>query len=187
MKCFKSLGLLAVVALATLAVAGTASATITSPAGTAYSGTLKATSTSFSLDGSVKVSCSSAAYEGNVDKGATAIALSSVTFGGCGVDTWSVLAKGSLTIGSEGTVKSTGLELTTQMHRFVLGFPVTTHCIYKTNNTAMGTLTEGVSPPVHHIGSAPVPEVATDAACGNDAVWTGTFTVSTPSSAIVVD
>jgi hypothetical protein len=188
MKYMKMLGLLAVAAAALMAFVGTASATVTSPAGTAYAGNIVSSSSNTSLDGSVKVSCTSSTVEGDPSSaGATSGTISKLTFANCGNDTVKVNANGSLAISSSGTVTSTGAEVTVQLHRTVLGFPVTTHCIYKTNNTSVGTLTEGVSPAVLHIGSSPIPEVATDGACGNDAVWTGSYTVSTPSGAITVD
>lgn len=61
------------------------------------------------------------------------------------------------------------------------------HCIYATNNTIVGKLTEGVAPPVMHFASGPIPQEATSPLCSDDAEWTGTYTVSTPASAIVVD
>jgi hypothetical protein len=178
MKYMKMLGLLAVAAAALMAFVGTASATVTST-GAIYTGNIHAHSSNTSLDGSVKVSCTGSTVEGYVNNGSTTGSVSVLTFTGCGNDTVSVLQKGSLTIGSSGTATSTGAEVTVQLHRTVLGFPITTHCIYKTNNTDVGTLTEG-NTPILHIGSAPIPEVATDGACGNDAVWTGSYHVTQP-------
>jgi hypothetical protein len=180
MKYAKLLGLLAVASAALMAFAGAASALVTSPSGTAYNGEIHATSTNTALTGSVKISCSHSTVSGSVSKGSTTGNIKTLTFTGCGNDTVSVKSGGSLSITSAGTLFSTGAEVTVLTHQTVLGFPVTTHCIYKTNNTHVGTLKEGSSPSLN-IGSAPIPEVATDGACGNDAVWTGSYSVLTPS------
>lgn len=184
MKYVKMLGLLAVAAAALMAFVGTASATVTSPAGTKYTGNIHSTSINTSLDGSVKVSCLHSTVVGYVEDGKTTGNISTLHFSECGKDTVSVLANGSLTIASNGTVTSTGAIVTVQLHRSLLGFPVTTHCIYETNNTDVGTLVEGTEP-VLNIGSAPIPEVATDGACGNDAVWTGSYSVKSPHELVI--
>jgi len=182
-KHLKMLGLLAVAAAALMAFAGTASATITS-GGSAYTGEIAATSTNSELDGSVDIKCNHAMFAGSTTAGATAFALTTVTFTGCGSDTWSVLKNGSMKISSSGTISWDGFELTTQTHRTVFGFPVTTHCIYATNNTTIGTLTEGTAQ-IHLMGTN-LPQTPTDGGCGENAQWTGTYTITKPG-ALTVD
>jgi hypothetical protein len=183
MKYVKMLGLLAIAATALMAFAGTASATLTSPAGTKYGGKIIATSTNSELDGTVDITCSHSVVEGTPSAaGSTSGTINTLDFTGCSRSV-TVTANGSLTIASNGEVKSTGARVTVQTTIF--GFPV--HCIYKTENTKVGTLTEGVAPAKMHIGSAPIPQEATSGLCGDDAEWTGTYTVTTPASAIVVD
>jgi hypothetical protein len=186
MKYVKILGLLAVVAGAMMAFAGSASAIITNPPGTTYSGTLTATSEETTLHGGVTITCKHSHTHGTVSPGTTHEKIV-VTFGKCEPDTVDVKASGSLAIASDGTATSTGAEVTVVTHRTVLGFPVTAHCIYTTNNTKVGTLTENVEPAVLHIGSSPIPRVTTDSACGETSVWTGSYTVATPSGKIVID
>ncbi|HST68080.1 MAG TPA: hypothetical protein VLI94_00290 [Solirubrobacterales bacterium] len=183
MKYVKMLGLLAIAATALMAFAGTASATLTSPAGTKYGGEIIATSTNSQLDGTVDITCTHSEVKGKPSAaGSTSGTISSLTFTNCSRSV-TVTANGSLAIASDGTVRSTGARVTVQTT--ILGFPV--HCIYATNNTVVGKLTEGVAPAVMHIGSAPIPQEATSGLCGEDAEWTGTYTVKTPATAIVVD
>jgi hypothetical protein len=186
MKYVKMLGLLAVAAAAMMAFAGSASANITSPPGTQYEGTLTATAGVTTLHGGVTITCQESHAVGTVTKGETN-APATVSFNKCEPDTVEVKNSGSLAVESNGTVKSSGAEVTVVTHRTVLGFPVTAHCIYTTNNTSVGTLTENVEPAVLHIGSSPIPRVTTDSACGETSVWTGSYTVSTPAGKIVVD
>ena len=186
MKPIKILGLIATAAATLMALAGTASATITNPSGTPYTGNIQFSSSNLSFDGSVKIACQSSTTGFSIVNGSTT-GSSALSFSGCGADTMNVLENGSLAIASSGAVTSTGAVITMQLHRSVLGFPVTWHCLYITNMTNIGTLTEGVAPAVLHIGAAPIPEAATDGACGNDMVWTGSYTVASPSGAITVD
>jgi hypothetical protein len=183
MKYVKILGLLAVTATALMAFAGTASATITSPAGTKYGGEIIATSTNFEFDSTVDITCSHSEVKGKpTSAGATNITLTTLTFTGCSRST-TTTATGTLAIASDGTVRSTGARVT--MQTTIFGFPV--HCIYKTENTVVGKLTENVAPAKWHIGSAPIPQEETSSLCGEDAEWTGTFTVTKPATAIVID
>ena len=201
MKYLKMLGLLAVAAASLMAFAGTASATITNGGG-AYDGPLVSSSSNSELDGSVDVKCKSSVVEGSVEKGNTSGTISNLSFTECGGDTVTPIPitevisseptvhktyYGSLAVASNGTVTSSGAEVTVQLHRSIFGFPITTHCIYATNNTAVGTLTEGVNPAVIHLSGTNIPQKPTDSACGESAQWTGTYTVSTPTGAITVD
>lgn len=187
MKYVKMIGLLAVAAAALMAFAGPASAKLTSPSGTTYGGTIHATAGTTSLDGSIDVTCTSSTVTGTVSSGSTSGPVSSLSFSGCGKDTVTVLGSpshgnaGTLAI-SGGSVFSSEAEVTVQLHRSVLGFPITTHCVYVTNNTNVGTFTGG-SPAKLDIDSAqiPVDEEQSDGACGDTAEWTGSYTVNTPN------
>jgi len=189
MKYIKTLGLLAVAAAALMAFAGTASATITSPAGTSYGGEIVASSSNSELDGSVDVKCKASTVKGKPSStGDTSGSITSLTFTECGADTVSVINMGTLRLEKQGggwiTVSSTGAEVTVQVHRSVFGFPVTTHCIYATSNTAVGTLSEGTNWHIALSGTN-IPQKATDGGCGSNAQWTGTYSGTTPSSLFV--
>lgn len=188
MRNFKILGLVAVTA-ALMVSTGSASATITSPPGTAYNGEIRATSSNVSFDGSVKVSCKKSTFGFSVENGATTGSITTLTFSECGSDTVTPLAKGTITTEPDGTIFTTGETFTVQIHRTVLGFPVTTHCLYETDDTHRGLLTENFFLWFDkiHKNSSPIPEEPTDSACGNDAVITGTYTIENPGSPIVVD
>ncbi|HST68081.1 MAG TPA: hypothetical protein VLI94_00295 [Solirubrobacterales bacterium] len=188
MKYVKMLGLLAVAVTALMAFAGTASATVTSPANTKL-GKVVATSTNSELDGTVDITCAHSEVEavgvnssGVATAGSTTGRVDKLTFTNCN-RTVTVTNRGHIFVHPSGTVTSTGARVTVQTT--ILGFPV--HCIYVTNNTDVGTLTEGVAPAVMHIGSAPIDQEATSGLCGEDAEWTGTYTVTNPATAITVD
>ena len=70
MKSVKILGLLAVAAAALMALAGPASATITS-GGSAYTGEIVATSSNFEIDGSVDIKCKHSTFAGSTTAAAT--------------------------------------------------------------------------------------------------------------------
>lgn len=185
MKYVKMFGLLVIGAAAPMAFAGTASATITSPAGTAYTGNIQMTAPLVEFETGGNVKCHSV-LEGSVTKGETTVPITKLVFSACGSDTFSVLKKGHMFIASNGTVSLSGTEYTKMLHRTIFGFPLTTHCILRLENTSIGTLTEGVSPAEVHFGSSVIPNVETDGEC-SDAVITGDYTVTTPSGAITVD
>ncbi|HEX5984407.1 MAG TPA: hypothetical protein VFY69_09400 [Solirubrobacterales bacterium] len=185
MKYLKMSGLLAAAIAALLALAGTASATITSPAGTAYSGTIEATSTNNEFDFTVDMKCGHSAFAATITEGATSGPVTDLSFGECGSDTITVLNNGTLSIASDGTVNLGGAEFTWTWHRNLFGFPVTFHCIYAFGS--IGTLTEGATPAVIHSGSSELQRKTTDSGCGETAIWTGTYTVSEPAGAITVD
>ena len=192
MKYVKMLGLLAVAAAAMMAFAGTASATVTYN-GSAYTGTIEATSTNSNLDGTIDVACSHSVVAGSTASGATTSAITTLTFTGCGADTVSPVEDktnknfGYLSIDSNGTISAEGTEVTVQVHRSVFGFPVTTHCIYKTATkpgTDVGTLTEGTTS--IELAGTNIPQVSTDGGCGANAQWTGTYTITKPG-ALTID
>ena len=183
----KMLGLFVVAAAALIAFAGTASATITS-GGSAYTGHLHFESSSWHLDaGPITLSCKSHTLTIPVPWGSTTSSISSMTLTECGSDTVSVTTPGSLRIDSNGTVYFEGTEVTAQAHRTVFGFPVTTHCIYRTAanpGTDIGALTEGTTS--IEMAGTNIPQVSTDGGCGSNAQWTGTYTITKPG-ALTID
>lgn len=199
MKYVKMLGLLAMAAAAVMAFVGSASAaTLTSPTGTVLgTGTvIKAAAEGVTkLDGSVDVACNESHVEGTVTNAGGGVPTQTVEgnitkleFTGCAKDTVNVLAGGSLSIHSlgngNGTLTSTGAIVTVQLHRTLLGFPITTHCIYVTNNTHIGTVTgshnTASGTATLDIDSALIPQEPTDGACGENAEWTGSYEVTEP-------
>jgi hypothetical protein len=183
MKYAKMLGLLLIAAAALMAFAGTASAKLTSASGTeiAAGTVIKAQSEgATSLGGTIKLTCQKSTIEETVSaKGGTSSTVTSLTFTECGANTVSVSTGGTAAVESSGTSKSTNAEVTALTHN-ILG---TVHCIYKTNSTDVGTLTDSSttgSTARWDIGSAGIPQVATDFGCKDDAVWTGNYKVTTP-------
>lgn len=190
MKCLKTLSLLAVAVTALTGFAGTASATLTSPTGTPYTGEIATTATNFHLTGSVKLACKHSSITPSVTAGATTGVVSTLAFTECAPDTWPVLKKGHLTIAEGvGGVISSGAEITLLTHRTILGFSVTTHCIYSTYSAAEGGTSIGTITDSHVTGghavidiNGQIPRLPTDSACGEDpAIWTGTYTVTKPA------
>ena len=187
MKYVKMLGLLAVAAAAMMAFAAGASAdTATSPAGTTYTSTIKATSTHTSLhpgEGSsfLTVTCEHSEVEGTITGHGKGVAvsgpISKLTFTKCGNDTVTVLKAGSLSAediggGPNGTLKSTGAEV--RIH--TSEGPV---CTVTTNGSDIGTLTGGASAKLD-IGSANL--TMTGFLCPSIGVWTGSYTVTSPAN-----
>ena len=176
MKYVKMLGLLAVAAAALMAFAGPASATIlTSPAGTTYTGAIEATSTNGELHGSfVTVKCTHSVAKGSVASHGGAEVhgnVSSLTFTGCNYAT-TVGKAGSLTISGTNAVKSTGAEVS--IHTSV------GTCVFTTNGTPVGTLTEG-TPAVLDINSSKIPRTGGNFLCGSSGEWTGSYDLTTPN------
>ncbi|HXR60656.1 MAG TPA: hypothetical protein VN732_04955 [Solirubrobacterales bacterium] len=190
MKHLKMLGLLAVAVTALLAFAGTASATtLTSPTGTTYTGTITAESIgSTTLHGSfTDVSCTASHVEGKVEThgvGKTVGGkIGKLSFTGCNFPT-TVLKAGSLELHAvncktycTGTLTSSGAEIKIQTS---VG-----ECIFTTASTHLGTFTgtdHTGGHPILHIDSANIPRTGGSFLCGSSGVWTGTYTVKTPST-----
>lgn len=202
MKRIKMLGLLAAMATALMVFAGTASATLTeAPEDPVDAGDpIHAVALNTSLDGAVDIACDESTVSGEfTENGGTTASLSTLNFNGCNKDTVSLIKTGVLTIASNGTVSSNGAEVTVQIHRTIFGFPITTHCIYATSGTAIGTLEESSTAvkTIHNPGaeneektfggtakikieSSGLGQKATDGACGEGSQWTGSYTVTTP-------
>jgi hypothetical protein len=193
MKYVKILGLLAVAAAAFMAMAATASATIlTSPTGTTYTSKIVAEAEhppGVTLHGSfTSVNCTNSLVEGNVEKhgaGVTAGGIvSKLTFTNCNFPV-KVLKNGSLEIHPincnaakycTGTLTSTGAEVTIETS--------IASCIFATASTDLGTLT-GTDDTKGHATldiSAEIPRTGHSFFCGSKGIWTGSYTVKTPSS-----
>jgi hypothetical protein len=191
MKYVKMFGLAALAAavMAFVAVGTASAAIIESSSGTQYkAGTeIKAASEGTTElhppIGSINCANSTVAGTTSNDGGAGVNVtgnISSLTFTECNAKV-TVLANGSLSVatgsGSNGTLFGTGNEVTVEY----LGF----HCIFKTNNTKLGTVTGG-SPATLDI-EATIPRTGgkSGAFCGTTAQWTGSYAVSSPSSLLV--
>lgn len=197
MKYVKMLGLLAVAAAAMMAFAATASATtLTSPAGTTYTGTIHATNENghVSLHGEngVTIECAST-VEGKVEKHGTGVtvegAISALTFTGCTNESVvTVLKKGTLIAHNiagttNGTLTSTGTEVKASV-KSLFG---TIECVYTTKETDIGTLTSSaVTNATATLDiSATIPRTGGSALCGANGVWTGNYIVDTPMELFV--
>lgn len=189
MKYVKILGLLAVAATATMAFAGSASATTVTSSGSAYTGKLHAASEGkiavhfpngqtaeceSTIEAEIETHGSSVTAEGEIDH---------FTFTGCGVGTHVHVKKPGKLIahaiagGAQLTLSGAEFEVTNT------SFGIT--CIYTTGTgLSFGTLTGSSTTG----GKATVDMnlVATrtggSAICGATATWTGSYTVNTPAN-----
>jgi len=189
MKYVKMLGLLAVAAAALMAFAGSASASsLTSPTGTTLGkGTIiRASSTNSSLTGTINISCKKSEVEGEVtNAGGAGVTVegtvTKLTFEECDPHTVTVIKKGTLSLHvnetNMGTLTSSGAEVTVLTHSVFLG---TIHCIYKTNNTPIGTVTGG-EPATLHATSQSLERISTDFGCGEHSTWNGDYTINSPN------
>jgi len=197
MKCLKMLGLVAVAASALIAFTGTASATTWySPVGTPLKvgDTVHTVSPAWVhtvLDSPIgKIECNHTAHyvitnaggnHGGAGPTTPVRASVSTNFTNCTTATVHVLKSGTLSATSSGggknTLSSTGAEWT--IETFGL------HCVYATNNTAIGTLTGGS--PASIAISATIPRTGgkSGAFCGSSAPLTGSSTVTSPNPLIV--
>lgn len=173
-----------------------AGTTVTSPKGTKLgTGTeIKAESEgAVEFAGTITFSCQKATMEGKISsaggENATVSAeLSKQTFTECGNHTVEVKKPGSLEVhsleNSDGTLTSTGAEITVLTHGIFLG---TRHCIYTTEKTDLGTLTGSTTTgntATLDVGPVATSQSATDANCGS-AEWGGSYKVTTPDSLYV--
>jgi hypothetical protein len=208
MKQLKMLGVAAVAALALMAVIGsaTASAKVCSTAGTGtacgasdgneYTGAFSATATNATLtSGFVTVSCTDSVATGDITNSATgAGTITGLTFSGCthnlgsggctASTTASTTAPWAATVthttGTNGTlaVKTVTGEFTCT----ILGSAV--KCIYKAGEaTAVVT---GAEPAVVKATSVALEkEAGSNGLCSNEGTWSGTYTVTSPTSLFV--
>jgi hypothetical protein len=189
MNYLRALRLLVLAAAAVMSFAGIASANaVTSPAGTAYTSTIKAESEGATvLHGSfVSVSCNKSSVEGKVEthSGTTAGGkISSLLFSECNYPV-KVLKPGSLEVHAteegRGTLTSTGAEITIETS---VGL-----CVFTTNATDIGTLTGTTvtgGNATLDIASSLIPRTGGSAFCGASGKWTGSYKVTTPSTLYV--
>jgi hypothetical protein len=164
-----------------MVLAGTASATVlTSPEGTTYTGSIVATSTNSELDGAfVTVKCGHSEAKGGVEShGGETVGgkVSSLTFTSCNYTT-TVKQAGTVTVHRNGTLTSSGAEVS-------IATSVGT-CVFTTGSsgpkTDIGNLLEG-EPPIYAISSAKIPRTGGNFLCGSSGTWTGSYTITTPSS-----
>jgi len=112
------------------------------------------------------------------------VSMEAITFSECNM-TMTVLANGSLEFHTQGatannnaTLTSNGFELTTEYFG--------THCIFKTSNTDIGTVTGSANTGGNAVLdiSATMPRTGgrSGAFCGSTAQWTGSFKFTSPST-----
>lgn len=182
MNYLKMLGLVACITGALTIFAVPASATtLTSPAGTTYTGAIKATSGVIELHGSfITVKCESSSFEGNVSQhgsGVTVkIPLSFLRLFPCNFPL-TVLSYGNIewhgTGNGNATVTWNAFELTVETS--------IANCIFSGNSVDLGTFTGG-SPPKFHLFSAGIPRTGHSIFCGSSGVLTGSYTITTPGT-----
>lgn len=179
MNYMKLLGLFVVAAAALMGFAGSSSATTTEGINdfAEDSETFHAESLNGTLHGPVQINCSKSTLTISISGvGSTNASVSQLNFTECGKETVSVLANGSLSFESNGVITSSGTEITMMIHQSVFGVPITTHCIYKTNGTIIGNLTEGNFPKMD-LDSGGIEKVGGDGVCPANARWTGNYKV----------
>jgi hypothetical protein len=188
MKYVRILGLSAVIAAALMAFAGTASADlVTSPAGTTYTGTLKAEAEGHTvIDNPIaKIECAST-FEGKVESHGAGVEASgktaNLTFTGC-TNSWHVTVT---VFGAFGVVWSSNFVGVFAMVGVIIEvtrFGVT--CRYSAGSgTKVGTLTGG-TPATLDI-SASLPFHSGSPLCGEGTTaWTGSYKLTTPTSLFV--
>lgn len=192
MKYVKTLGPIVAVVGLMAAFASAASATVTTETTPGvfgkYSGDIHSASTTahFQLGG-YTVICGNSTLAVTSVEGSTSGAVGPLEFTNCTPDTVTVLKKGGIvTDSATNTVTSTGAEVTVLLHRSLLGFPATIHCIFVTEQSAIGTLTEGANPKIE-VSVTELQLVKTDSVCGEGktAGWVGSYPISTPKPLIV--
>lgn len=200
MKYLKILGLVAIAAAALMAFAsaGTASATELTCTNAEHIEVMCSVGTVIHAvnEGRIiwhppfgAIECSESTIEGSTTNtgGGTEtikVSISTISWGSCNA-TITVLRKGSLEIhtkgtsATEGTVTSTGTEVTTEF--------IGTHCIYNTNGTDIGTLTGSTAPTINGRTAtidleATIPRTGgrSGAFCGSTAQWTGAYEIDKP-------
>ena len=183
MKNHKVLGLLVVAAASLMAFASSASATptLTSPAGTEFTGSLEATMTSGTsslMKAGIEDTCTGSTATGTVSTNTEVHAKGSgfINTGAC-TKTTDTLKGGELTISPTGTVTAIGNEVTV--------FDLGVSCIYGGGGgTDIGKLVGG-SPATIAISTTELPKISGGFLCASKATWTSNYTVTKPSSLFV--
>lgn len=181
MKYLKSIGLLAIVAVAMLASVSTASATsVTSSGG--GTPTVTTTSTNAKLHGSfVTVECEHT----HLHKTAT----SHTWWGGYKwrIDTFTMKnCNYAVTVSNAGEAETHATGTTGDGTETSTGMNISIHtsvgiCTFTTNGTDIGTI-DGGTPAVLNINSAKIPRTGGNFLCGASGTLTGNFTITSPST-----
>ncbi|HKF82440.1 MAG TPA: hypothetical protein VKB23_05720 [Solirubrobacterales bacterium] len=191
----KMLGLIALAATAVMAFAATASATTaTSPKGTVYTSTVTASTEGHAIlhDKSglgITPECNGTLAGSIAEDGvgkAIGIKVTTLGWSNC-TNNWALttLKAGLVQIhsvsGSEnGTVTSTGLEVTGKQSTTGL------HCIWSTNVTDIGFLTSSTSTggnaTIDMSGTLKRTGGSSGIFCGEEASWTGSYKITTPTT-----
>jgi hypothetical protein len=186
MKHLKLIGVAAIAAMALMAFASTASATVTSPSGTEYTGEVKSTASSSLLleAGFAEITCTESTVAGKITTNDATIASGAITtlsYSNCGSATVDTLANGSLEIVSAGSGKGTVKGYNSQVTTSIFG----TSCVYGTaaGGTTLGTVVGGT--PAKMTISASLPKISGGFLCANPAKWSGSYTVTTPSTLLI--
>jgi len=188
MKYVKMLGLLAVAAAAMMAFAGTASATLITSEGSAYTGEIKAEAEGHAvLDNPISTIRCASTVAGTINShglGNTANGpITGLTFTGC-TDDWHVTVVTSGTLEGHyvagingGNVTLTSSGATVEATRFGIS------CRYATSNTHVGLITSSVntnSTATFDI-NASIPFHSGSIFCGSGATsWTGSYSITSP-------
>ena len=178
MKHLKMLGLLVMAAASLMAFASSASATLTSPAGTEYTGQIHATlltPETALLKAGIEDTCGESTLLGDVTTNDPTIASGPITvlsFGDC-TRTTKVLKPGSLKI-EGGSVTAIGNEVTVEE----LGVS----CVYGGGaGTKVGKL-EGDEPAFVNVSTTELPKISGGFLCASKGTWTAKYTVTTPKT-----
>ncbi|HEX5526692.1 MAG TPA: hypothetical protein VFX44_05780 [Solirubrobacterales bacterium] len=191
MKYLKLMGLAAIAAAALMAFAGTASATTLTGAGGATLGS--GTKIVSENEGTVTldppfgaIECKESSVSGKTSNaGGTGVnvegKIEALSWSSCNA-TVTVLNKGELSI--EGTGSNNGLLRGTN-NEVTVEF-VGTHCIFKTNNTALGTVTgsstTGKTATLDISATIPRTGGRSGVFCGSSAAWTGAYVITEPDT-----
>jgi hypothetical protein len=193
MKYVKTFGLAVVAAMALMAFVGASAAsaaTLTSPAGTKLGvgaeidASIEKGTTLLLTAGFANVTCTESTVKGKItNAGGAGVPVSgnieTLTFSNCPGWHVKVLKKGTLAIHGNGTLTSSGAEVTVSP---LEGTSPT--CTYVTNNTDIGTLTSG-TPATMHINASLTKTASSGFLCASPAKWEGSYVVTTPGTLIV--
>jgi hypothetical protein len=182
MKYVRIIGFVAIAASALMAFMGTAAASVvTSPSGTVYTGTIKATSENYvTLHNSVGTVACNSTLEGKVEQhGAGVIpggSMKSLTFTGCtNGSVHETIIGGTFKIHPIGN----GRGLLTLKIKFILTmFGV--ECGYEANETTVGEITPGEHATLHV--NATIPRISGSFFCGSTGNWTGSYKFTAPTN-----
>lgn len=185
MRYVKTLGLVAVAAIAALAFAATALATtITSPEGTPYTKEIvaEAVSGGVTVHGVSTFTCQKSIAAGTVEQHGSSVTaegqIASWNLSECGNVHLDIQGKGHLTVHQQkegSTVTSSGVSIDADITS--LGI----HCVFSTENTDLGLLT-GSGSNVTLAVDIPLPRTGGSLFCGNSTQLTANYVITTPST-----